>query len=54
MAAKRMSEITFYVRTPEWRATTIRRGTGVLRRMQAGLQQRHAELPAVAGNMRVV
>ena len=49
-----MSEITFYVRTPEWRATTIRRGTGVLRRMQAGLQQRHAELPAVAGNMRVV
>ena len=53
-AAKRMSENAFYVRTPEWRAAIIRRGTDVLRRMQAGLQQRHAELPAVAGNMRVV
>ena len=32
----------------------IRRGTAMLRRTQAALQRRHAELPEVAQNMRVL
>ena len=53
-AVKRQNEKAFYVKTPEWRADIIRRGTDVLHRVQVALQQHHVELPVVGANMRVV
>lgn len=52
--ARRANEAAFYVRTPEWRADIIRRGTNVLRGMQVALHQRHAELPVTAPDMNLI